>query len=145
VLAARLGLVTGLIKVNRDIRGCAFLLYDNVVLGLIDDRFDFWQRVTLGDDEPDRFCADVLVLGACQDNSFGARRIRALTEEVVRCLRLAEGIGDLTDAFVHISEQRLVRRKSFFLGFLHRRSVAPRAWVGASPRGGASNRVDAYT
>ena len=73
----------------------------------------------LCDHETGGIRADELVLGGSQDDPLRTLRIGALAKEVVGRVLLTEGVGDLTDALVHIPEERLVQREPLFLLFLH--------------------------
>jgi hypothetical protein len=75
--------------------------------------------MTLGHNESRRLCANVLVLRGGQNDLLRAHWIGALTEEVVRRILLAEGVGNLPDALVDVPEQGLVQRQTFFLSFFH--------------------------
>src|SRR6476660_6785265 len=78
----------------------------------------------LRDHETGRIRADELVLGGSQDDSLRTLRIGALAQEVVGRILLTKAVGNLTDALVHIPEERLVQRQTLFLLFLHREILA---------------------
>jgi hypothetical protein len=107
------------VQVDRDVSSCAFLFHDNVILCAIYDRLHFGHHMALCDDEARRIRPNVLILGGGHHDPVRAHGIRALAQEVIRCVFLAEGVGDFTDPFVHVPEKRLVQRKAFLLCLLH--------------------------
>src|ERR1051325_9010068 len=66
------------IEVDRDVRGCAFLFHDDVILRLCDNRLDLGNHVALRHREPCRVGANLLILETCQDHPFDTFRIGAL-------------------------------------------------------------------
>src|SRR5580765_7504214 len=98
--------------------------------------------MALCDHETGGIRADVLVLGGSQDDSLRTLRIRALAQEVVGRILLTKAVGDLTDALVHIPEERLVQRQTLFLFFLHSGILTSgRRTARASPRQRAGART----
>src|SRR5580765_4652578 len=98
--------------------------------------------MALCDHETGGIGADELVLGGSQDDSLRTLRIGAPAQEVVGRILLTEAVGNLTDALVHIPEERLVQRETLFLLFLHRETLASgRRTARASPRPRAGART----
>jgi hypothetical protein len=75
--------------------------------------------MTLCDYEACWICANVLIFGGGHPDFLRTHRIRTLAQEVIRRVFLAEAVGDFTDPFVHVPENRLVQRKTFLLCSLH--------------------------
>jgi len=122
--------------VNRDVRRYAFLLDDHVILRLLDDGLDLRHRMAFGYDESRRVFPNVLVFRPRQDDSLGAPGIRAFAKKVVGRILLAERVGDLADTLVHVPEEGLVHRETFFLSFVHLRNSSRQG----TPRSAARNR-----